>query len=165
MQKEVAHARLYVSGLGVGVYYLNGRRLGDEMLESAFTDYSNRVFYVTRDVTDLVREGRNALGAALGRGFYGMVGFNFAAHSRAPWQDEPELDGGFAVDVTVPPNATGVVRVPTDDPDEVAEVGRGVARPAERAPGVQLEGVRDGRVVYRIGSGTYRFRTRSAGPR
>lgn len=71
--KPVSRARLYVSGLGYGTYVLNGERIGDRMLDPAFTDYNRRVLYSTYDVTDQLREGANAIGAELGRGHHGFV--------------------------------------------------------------------------------------------
>jgi alpha-L-rhamnosidase len=63
--------------------------------------------------------------------------------------------GGFSLDVTVPANSTGLVYVPAERPDAVAE---GAHAPAQSAPGVELVGVKDGAAVYRVGSGRYRFR-------
>jgi alpha-L-rhamnosidase len=74
-------------------------------------------------------------------------------------------DGGFALDVTVPAGTTALVHVPAADPSEVAEVGGdGPARPAQGAVGVTLVGPAPGCVVYRVGSGTYRFRVGTAVP-
>lgn len=66
----VARAMLYVSGQGVSECYLNGEKVGDHVLSPALTEYPQRVFYVTYDVTDKVREGDNALGVWLGNGRY-----------------------------------------------------------------------------------------------
>jgi hypothetical protein len=70
-----------------------------------------------------------------------------------------EADGTYVVDVTVPAGATGKVHVPATDPAAVAEDGSGRLVLAEHATGVRLIGRQDGRVVYRVGSGSYRFRT------
>jgi alpha-L-rhamnosidase len=64
---------------------------------------------------------------------------------------------GLELDVTVPPNATGVVYVPAENGDAVTEIGRGIFS-AERATGVRLLRREPGRVVYEVGSGTYQFR-------
>ncbi len=68
--KQVARARAYVSGLGYYELCLNGRRVGDHALDPGWTTYSQRVLYSTYDVTDLLREGRNAVGAIVGNGWY-----------------------------------------------------------------------------------------------
>lgn len=67
---EVARARVYVSGLGYYELYLNGRRVGDHVLDPAWTSYDRRVYYATYDVTALLRSGANAVGAMLGSGWY-----------------------------------------------------------------------------------------------
>ncbi len=88
---DVASARLYASGLGYGTYFLNGTRVGDAVLEPGFTDYTDRAFYVTADVTGGLRQGANAIGAMLGRGPFGSVGYNFAGYATAPWHADPQL--------------------------------------------------------------------------
>ena len=65
--------------------------------------------------------------------------------------------GDLELDVTVPPTATGRVYVPASSAAAVTEIGAGRV-PAERAEGVRLVGVEDGRVVLDVGSGRYRFR-------
>lgn len=68
--KPVARARVYVSGLGNYVLRLNGKRVGDRVLDPAYTEYEDRVMYTTYDVGSLIHQGRNAFAVALGPGFY-----------------------------------------------------------------------------------------------
>ncbi|MGW0890649.1 family 78 glycoside hydrolase catalytic domain [Saccharopolyspora sp. NPDC002578] len=71
----VVRARLYATALGVYEPELNGHRVGDHRLAPGWTDYRVRVQYQTYDVTELVRDGDNVLGAHLGPGWYaGHVG-------------------------------------------------------------------------------------------
>jgi len=70
VDRPVRRARLSVTGLGYYEAYLNGMRIGDHVLDPGWTDYRDRVFYSTYDVTDLLRQGENALGAELGNGWY-----------------------------------------------------------------------------------------------
>src|SRR5712692_176340 len=73
----VTRARLYVTALGVYEAHLNGVTVGDDVLAPGWTSYNHRVHYQTFDVTDLLREGHNAIGAILGDGWYrGRLGFN-----------------------------------------------------------------------------------------
>ena len=62
-------ARLYVSALGIYEAWLNGRRVGDEVLTPGFTDMDRRRQYQTYDVTDLLCSGSNAAGIALADGW------------------------------------------------------------------------------------------------
>ena len=62
---KVKRARAYISGVGWYELYLNGQKVGDHVLDPATTDYARRVLYVTYDVTELLREGTNAVGVML----------------------------------------------------------------------------------------------------
>jgi alpha-L-rhamnosidase len=66
----VADARLYITALGVYEPYLNGSIVGDHVLAPNWTSYNHRLRYQVFDVTDLLRPGRNTLGAILGDGWY-----------------------------------------------------------------------------------------------
>ena len=78
LDKKIRRATAYLSGLGLSELYLNGQKVSDDVLSPALSDYSKRVFYVTRDVTALLRRGPNALGVVLGNGRF------FAPRSRVP---------------------------------------------------------------------------------
>ena len=67
---KVARARAYVSGLGYYELRLNGERVGDHLLDPGWTSFSKRVLYSTYDVTGLLKEGPNAVGAVVGNGWY-----------------------------------------------------------------------------------------------
>lgn len=71
----VQKARLYVTSHGVFEMYVNGRRVGDELFTPGWTSYTKRLRYHTYDVTSLLEEGNNAIGAMLGDGWYrGRIG-------------------------------------------------------------------------------------------
>ncbi len=76
--KKVKRATAYVSGLGLSELYLNGKKVGDEVLSPGLTEYPKTVFYVTHDVTEQVKRGKNCLGVWLGNGRY------FAPRSGSP---------------------------------------------------------------------------------
>lgn len=64
-------AHVYISGLGYFELYLNGRKVGKDVLAPGLTDYDRRVLYVTYDVTRYLHAGKNAVGILLGNGrFY-----------------------------------------------------------------------------------------------
>ncbi|MBN2581285.1 MAG: family 78 glycoside hydrolase catalytic domain [Pirellulales bacterium] len=54
-------ATAYVASLGYHELYVNGRKVGDRVLEPSVSDLSQRVRYLTYDVTDYLREGKNAV--------------------------------------------------------------------------------------------------------
>ncbi len=92
VDKPVTRARLYVSGVAYHELWLDGRRVGDAVLDPGFTDYDDTVLYVTYDVTkDLSKKGEHVLGAELGRGFYGMTTPNVWNWHVPPWHGDPRL--------------------------------------------------------------------------
>lgn len=68
--RPVKRAIAYVSGLGLSEFYVNGTRIGDQVLSPNLTDYDKRVHYVTFDITDRINSGKNAVGLMLGNGRY-----------------------------------------------------------------------------------------------
>lgn len=68
--RVVKRATVYVSGLGLSELYVNGTRIGDQVLSPNLTDYDKRAYYVTFDVTDRIKTGKNAIGLMLGNGRY-----------------------------------------------------------------------------------------------
>jgi alpha-L-rhamnosidase len=68
--ERIARARLYVTGLGYYEASINGRRVGDQVLDPGWTNYEKRVFYSVYDVTGLVRAGLNCVGVMLGNGWW-----------------------------------------------------------------------------------------------
>lgn len=67
---NVRRARAYVTAHGVYRLSLNGRRVGDSLFPPGWTAYDKRLQVQTYDVTDLVQQGRNAVGVTLGDGWY-----------------------------------------------------------------------------------------------
>ena len=50
---SIKSARLYATALGAYEMFLNGKRVGDQVLAPGWTDYRERVTYQTYDVTAL----------------------------------------------------------------------------------------------------------------
>jgi alpha-L-rhamnosidase len=72
----VTRARLYLTAHGAVEVALNGTTVGDEVLAPGWTSYAHRLRYRTHDVTDLITEGANAIGAELADGWFrGFLGF------------------------------------------------------------------------------------------
>ena len=67
---RVKSARAYACGLGIYELWINGQKAGDEYLLPGYHCYDFALEYQTFDVTDLLREGENTLGLALGPGWY-----------------------------------------------------------------------------------------------
>ena len=70
VKPRVRRARLYITSLGVYEAQINGQPVGDHVLAPGWTSYKHRLRYQTFDVTGLLREGANAIGATLGDGWF-----------------------------------------------------------------------------------------------
>lgn len=79
LSKPVRTAKLYTSGLGVYDVFVNGKRVGHqqpdgttiyEELKPGWTDFRTRVFYSSHDITSLLSEGENAIGAVVTSGWW-----------------------------------------------------------------------------------------------
>jgi alpha-L-rhamnosidase len=76
IDKPIKKARLYSTALGIYQMYLNGQAVSDEFFNPGWTDYNKRVYYRTYDVTKLLNQGSNAIGAVLADGWYaGYLGY------------------------------------------------------------------------------------------
>ncbi|NLX14753.1 MAG: family 78 glycoside hydrolase catalytic domain [Phycisphaerales bacterium] len=73
---KIRRATVYATSLGNYELNLNGRKVSDWLFTPGWSDYKERVYYNTFDVTDQVRQGSNTLGAIVADGWYsGYVGY------------------------------------------------------------------------------------------
>lgn len=70
LTKKIASARVYVTSHGFYEFYLNGNKVGDQVLTPGWTSYTKRLQYQVYDVTNLLQAGKNCSGAMLGDGWY-----------------------------------------------------------------------------------------------
>ncbi|MDB5279940.1 MAG: Bacterial alpha-L-rhamnosidase [Ferruginibacter sp.] len=74
--KKIEAARLYVTARGIYEVYLNGKRVGEDYFNPGLTQYNVTHLYQTYDVTSMVNNGQNAMGAMLGEGWWsGLLSF------------------------------------------------------------------------------------------
>lgn len=108
VDRPVARALLYATGLGQYEIRVNGRKAGNDELTPGWTDYRRTIEYDAYDVTNLVRGGENAIGVMLGNGMYRVLKTDgrytkFVGDYgplRCTVQLHIEFAGGGAVDVT-----------------------------------------------------------------
>lgn len=73
--KDIRRATVHISGLGMYELYINGKKVSDDVLAPAPTDYRRTTLYNSYDVTGLLKGNgeANAVGVTLGNGrFYTM---------------------------------------------------------------------------------------------
>ncbi len=69
-EKTVSIAKLRITAAGYYSASINGTRIGKNVLDPAWTDFSKRIYYTEYDVTTHIKNGENCLGVSLGNGFY-----------------------------------------------------------------------------------------------
>jgi alpha-L-rhamnosidase len=76
LKKQVKSATAFVTAQGLYEARLNGKRIGDSYLTPFWTAYQKRLQYQVYDVTNLLQQGDNTIGAVLGSGWFrGYIGF------------------------------------------------------------------------------------------
>ncbi len=91
LASDIRQARIYITGLGYYELHLNGKKVGDALLQPGYTRYDKRVLYNTYDVTDQVKRGLNAVGVMLGNGWYNVQNKAAWDFDRAPWRAAPKM--------------------------------------------------------------------------
>lgn len=78
-KKVIKSAKIYSSALGVYDLFINGKRVGTtsddnkivyDELKPGWTDYSKTVQYTTYDVTNMILQGNNVIGAQVASGWW-----------------------------------------------------------------------------------------------
>lgn len=67
---EVARAKAYVTALGMYDFHMNGNKVGDAYFAPGFLSYNKHLQVQAYDVTDMLRQGENVVGAVVGAGWY-----------------------------------------------------------------------------------------------
>ncbi len=93
LNKEVRKAIAYVTGLGYFEFYVNGQKVGDDVLVPNQTNYGKRkglmeqniplpddfreykVMYLAYDIKNRLKQGENAMGSIVGNGFYNPANY------------------------------------------------------------------------------------------
>ena len=93
LAKPVRRARLSICGLGYFEAFLNGGKVGDEVLAPGVASHHQRSYYQTFDVTELLSSGANALAVELANG--SLRGLTQGGHpswaSDSAWLSTPRL--------------------------------------------------------------------------
>ena len=91
LPEKPVRGRIYVCGLGYSVVYVNGKRIGDEVLVPGVAQYDKTVYYNTFDITDQLIPGENVIGVILGNGWYNSYSDDPWMFKQAPWRSRPKL--------------------------------------------------------------------------
>ena len=73
-------ATVHIAGMGMYELYINGKKIGNQVLAPNPTDYRKTVLYNTHDVTTALKAGNNAIGVVLGNGRFFTMRQNYKTH-------------------------------------------------------------------------------------
>ncbi|KAK7428206.1 hypothetical protein QQZ08_005272 [Neonectria magnoliae] len=94
-----SRARLYATAHGVYEVHINGQRVGEELLAPGWQSYNHRLHYQTYDVTALLQEGENVIGAHVAEGWFasriGRPGVPNHWGEQLGFLAQLEVDGGI----------------------------------------------------------------------
>jgi len=111
------------TALGLYEFYLNGRKVGEDILTPGYTSYNRHLLYQTYDVKEYLKEGKNAAGAMLGAGWYkGIMTFvrhrnNYGKRTAFLMQLHVEYEDGSTDDIVTDESWKG-----NDSPVVFAEI-------------------------------------------
>ena len=80
LKSKPVKAAAFVCGLGQFNFYINGRKVGDHVLDPVWADYRKLIYYVKFDITGYLQEGENVFACEVGNGWYAAdreVGYFF----------------------------------------------------------------------------------------
>lgn len=94
----VESARLYLTAEGIYNFYMNGQEVApEEWFNPGCEEYDAYLAYNTYDVTDMLQEGGNAMGAVLGEGWWtGQMTFEAANYNY--FGDQPAIMAKLVID-------------------------------------------------------------------
>ena len=81
VSKKLTRALVRVCGLGFYELHLNGRKVGDQVLDPGWTNYRKTCLYASYEVTKQLRAGDNCVGLMLGNGMYNVTGGRYVKYT------------------------------------------------------------------------------------
>jgi alpha-L-rhamnosidase len=103
VQGKVTNARIYVAALGYYELRVNGKRIGQKVLDPGWTTYPKRVLYSTYDLTPVLKDGPNTIAVMLAGGWATQEVDGSQVYYKEPAllvQMNAELEGGKQLSVT-----------------------------------------------------------------
>ena len=89
--KKIAKAKMYATAMGAYEMFINGKRMGENWFTPGDSQYRETMGYHAYDVTSMLKEGDNAIGAQLSPGWFTgymtftISNYNFFGDNEALW--------------------------------------------------------------------------------
>ena len=135
VRKKIVSATAYITAHGLYEAQINGQRVGQDYLTPGWTAYRKRLQYQAYNVTNLVKNGPNAIGVTLGSGWWrGNMGFIkginlYGADVALLFQLDLEYTDGSRERI----GSDGTWKYSTDGPVRFAEIYHGETQDARLA--------------------------------
>ena len=97
----VRKARLYISGIGYNLCWINGISVSENQMDPGWTDYRKTILYNVFDITEYLSLGDNVLGVELGEGWLGNEHEGFkklVGGIEIPWLNVPMLRSDLVIE-------------------------------------------------------------------
>lgn len=91
VKSKIIRAILKVCGLGYGYYYLNGKKVSNDLFTAPVSNYNKTLWYNEYDVTHLLVIGNNIAAVELGNGNYNESINTPWEINMADWRDNPKF--------------------------------------------------------------------------
>jgi len=91
ISKKIVSARAYIAAAGLYELSINGKNIGDHVLDPMYTRFDRRNLYVAYDVTSQLGQGPNVIGVLLGNGWYNLQSTAVWYFDKAPWRARPSF--------------------------------------------------------------------------
>lgn len=112
LRKQPGKATIFVASVGYHELYVNGERIGDEVLAPAVTDHTKRARYVAYDIADKLKRGKNVIALWLGTSWSIFPGY--ILHEDRPLTPIVSAQLAIYEDVAPGDGTQPVVKVITD---------------------------------------------------
>lgn len=90
-----------ISGLGAYVLRINGRRVGEDILQPAFSEYGKTVYYNTYDLAEYLSKGENSIEVTLGNVWYNEQQATDWHFEVASWKGTPRFIAEFCINENI----------------------------------------------------------------
>lgn len=99
--EKLVRARAYICGIGYHEFYINGKKVGDKVMNPGLTDYSKTLLYDVYDIKDYLDDQDNVIGVEVGYGWYGsrkmLAQFYFDYEDGSTIEDHSDCNHGWWV--------------------------------------------------------------------
>ena len=91
INEDIREAYVSVQSPGFAEFYINGKRITDDIFISAISDYNKILWYNTYNAAPFLKKGKNVIAVIAGNGFFNESFETPWKYHIAPWRDAPQF--------------------------------------------------------------------------